>query len=70
MRAIPQKIYILKFIGEQGIVTVSDVTRYLFQSDKSDVIRITMHQLGIAHGSIRAYNMVFGILTSPIYMSF
>lgn len=49
MRAIPQKIHILKFIGEQGIVTVSDVARHLFQSDKSDVVRITMHQLGVTH---------------------
>jgi len=49
MRAIPQKIYILKFIGEQGIVTVSDVARHLFQSEKADIVRITMHQLGIAH---------------------
>jgi hypothetical protein len=51
MRAIPQKIHILKFIGEQGIVSVLDVSRHLFQSDKSDVVRITMHQLGIAHKS-------------------
>ena len=36
MRAIPQKIYILKFIGEQGIVTVADVARHLFQSEKVD----------------------------------
>ncbi|MDE1920795.1 MAG: hypothetical protein KGJ09_07320 [Candidatus Omnitrophica bacterium] len=49
MRVIPQKIHILRFIGEQGIVSVFDVARHLFQSEKSDVVRITMHQLGVAH---------------------
>jgi len=49
MRAIPQKIHILKFIGEQEIVTVSDVARHLFQSEKAETVRITMHQLGVAH---------------------
>jgi hypothetical protein len=49
MNLIPQKIQILKFIGEQGIVTVADVDRHLFQSEKSETVRITMHQLGISH---------------------
>ncbi len=49
MRAIPQKIQILKFIGEQGIVTLSDVSRHLFSEDKLSYVRVTMYELGIAH---------------------
>ena len=48
MRAIPQKIKILKFVGEQGIVTLSDVTRHLSKPEKFDSVRMTMHQLGIS----------------------
>lgn len=47
--SIPQKIQILKYIGEQGIVSVADVARHLFQSEKTEIARITMHQLGVAH---------------------
>ena len=53
MRAIPQKIHILKFIGEQGIVTILDVDRHLFQSKKFSYTRVTMHELGIAHMKYR-----------------
>jgi hypothetical protein len=53
VRAIPQKIHILKFVGEQGIVTIPDVARHLFQSDKLSYVRVTMHELGIAHMKYR-----------------
>ena len=53
MRAIPQKIHILKFIGQQGIVTIPDVDRHLFQSKKFSYARVTMHELGIAHMKYR-----------------
>ncbi len=53
MRAIPQKILILKFIGEQGIVSVADVARHLLKPEKFEVVRITMHQLGISHMKYR-----------------
>lgn len=53
MRVIPQRIHILKFIGEQGIVTIPDVDRHLFQSQKSAYVRVTMHELGIAHMKYR-----------------
>ena len=49
MRAIPPKIYILKFVGEQGIVSVDDVTRHLFQPDKFRAVRIALHKLGVSH---------------------
>ncbi len=49
MRVIPKKIHILKFIGEQGIVTVFDVARHFFQPDQIATSRVTMHQLGVAH---------------------
>ncbi|MBI3601509.1 MAG: replication-relaxation family protein [Candidatus Omnitrophica bacterium] len=53
MYTVPQKIKILKFVGEQGIVTVSDVARHLLKPDKFAAIRITMHQLGISHMKYR-----------------
>ncbi len=49
MAAVPQKIRILKFIAEQGIVTVDDINRHLFEDDKSSTIRVTLHQLKIGH---------------------
>jgi hypothetical protein len=49
MTTIPQKIRILKFIAEQGVVTVDDINRGLFKDDKSSIIRVTLHQLKIAH---------------------
>lgn len=49
MRVIPPKIHILKFVWEQGIVSVDDVTRHLFQSDKFQAVRVALHKLGLAH---------------------
>lgn len=49
MAVIPQKIQILKFIAEQGVVTVDDINRGLFEDNKSSIIRVTLHQLKIAH---------------------
>ena len=49
MRAIPQKIHILKFIGEQGVVTISDITRHFSCPDKYSYIRIALYKLGLAH---------------------
>jgi hypothetical protein len=50
MTTIPQKIRILKFIAEQGVVTVDDISRVLFENDaKSTAIRIAMHKLKIGH---------------------
>ena len=39
MGGIPQKIHILKFIAEQGVVTVDDVNQSLFNTNKSSIIR-------------------------------
>ena len=49
MRAVPQKIQILKFIGEQGVVTLSDVAAHLSCPDKISYIRVTLYKLGIIH---------------------
>jgi len=49
MSFIPQKIRILKFIAEQGVVTVDDINRGLFEDNKYSIIRVTLHQLKIAH---------------------
>ncbi len=48
MRAIPQRIQILKFIGEQGIVSIADVASYLSHPNKSESIRRTLYKLGVA----------------------
>ncbi len=55
-KRIPQKIQILKFVAEQGIVSAADVNRYFFTEDKTNVILTTMYQLGLAnmwYGNVR-----------------
>ncbi len=49
MAFIPQKIRILKFIAEQGVATVDDISRSLFKNDKSSTVRVSLHQLGVRH---------------------
>ena len=49
MRAIPPKIHILRFIGEQGIASVADVTHHLFEPQKFHAVRIALHKLGVSH---------------------
>ena len=49
MAFIPQKIRILKFIAEQGVATVDDISRSLFKNDKPSTVRVTLHQLGVRH---------------------
>jgi len=46
MSLTPQKIRILKFIAEQGIVTIDDINLGLFPKDKSASIRVILHQMG------------------------
>ena len=58
MRA-PQKIQILKFIGEQGIASISDIAEFLSQPDKSESIRRTLYKLGV--GQIRYPGIKHGI---------
>ncbi len=47
-KRIPQKIRILKFVAEQGIVSAADVNRYFFTEDKTKVVLSTLYQLGLA----------------------
>lgn len=49
MSVVPQKIRILKFIAEQGVVSIDDINRALFTNDKSSIIRVTLHNLKIGH---------------------
>jgi len=56
---VPQKIQILKFVGEQGIVSVGDISRHLFRSDKFRIVRSTLYDLGVAH--IRYRNVYGGL---------
>ena len=53
MRAVPQKIQILKFVGEQGIVTLSDVASHLSCPHKLSYIRVALYKLGITHKKYR-----------------
>ena len=46
-KGIPQKIQILRFIAEQGIVSVKDVNDYFFTQDKTKLILSTLYQLGL-----------------------
>ncbi|HOY09017.1 MAG TPA: hypothetical protein PLB05_02950 [Candidatus Omnitrophota bacterium] len=56
MNDIPIKIAILKFVAEQGVVTVDDVMRKFGRWSSSDPVRMTMTQVGITHqkfGSVK-----------------
>ena len=48
MHAVPQKIQILKFIGEQGIVCLDDIARYLSFSGKTESLRRALYKFDIA----------------------
>lgn len=58
MRA-PQKIQILKFIGEQGIASIADIASFLSQPEKSESIRRTLYKLGV--GQIKLAGIKHGI---------
>ena len=49
MDRIPKKIHILKFIAEQGIVTIGDIQRNIGEADDFESIRVILYQLGIGH---------------------
>ena len=56
MAFIPQRIKILKFVAEQGVVTVEDVARHLRKSHQIPAIRTALHDCGLSHtkyGDIR-----------------
>ncbi len=56
---VPQKIQILKFIGEQRIASIADVASFLSHPDKSESIRRTIYKLGI--GQIKQPGIKHGI---------
>jgi len=45
---IPQKIQILRYIGEQGIVSVDDIACHLSFPDKAQSIRRTLYKMGVS----------------------
>ena len=47
--SFPQKVRILKYVAEQGVVTIGDINASLFESDRTSTIRVTLHQMGVAH---------------------
>lgn len=49
MAIIPQKIRILRFVAEQGVVTLNDVNAHLFEGDKTSSIRVALHRFCVQH---------------------
>lgn len=49
MGRIPKKIKILKFIVEQGVATLDDITDHLGSQNHTNSIRVSLYQLGISH---------------------
>lgn len=47
MHTIPNKIKVLRFVADQGVVTVWDVMEYLKLRVDANTVRITMFRLGI-----------------------
>ena len=46
---VTQRIKILKFVAEQGVVTLDDVARHLRKPNQNPVIRTALHDCGLAH---------------------
>ena len=45
-----QKIQILKFVAEQGIVSIEDINRHFYPDrDNSKAIRVTLYDMGVGH---------------------
>lgn len=56
MSSVPQKIRILKYTAEQGVVTVDDVVSELKNVSSASSIRVMMHQAGLGrmkYGKVR-----------------
>ncbi len=51
MSQIPIKMQILRYVCEQGLVSVDDVARHLHKPECHQSIRVMMHQLGLGHQS-------------------
>lgn len=49
MGGVPQKIQILRFIVEQGVVTLDDIERFLRGENHAAAIRVALYKLGISH---------------------
>ena len=49
MGEVPQKFRILRYIIEQGVVTLDDIRRYLGSQNHTDSIRVTLYQLRAGH---------------------
>ncbi len=56
---ISQTIQILRFIAEQGLVSIDDINRYLFNENKFRIIRSILYRMGINH--IRYCNYYGGL---------
>jgi hypothetical protein len=54
-KPMPYKTQILKFIAEQGIVSIEDINRYFHpERDNSRAIRVTLYDMGVGH--LRCYS--------------
>lgn len=67
MSGVPQKIRILKFIVEQGVVTLDDIRRFLGSENHTDSIRVTLYQLGATH--IKYGKIPYGVWSINNYQS-
>ena len=47
MPSIPQRIRILKYTAEQGVVSIDDIAAYLKDVSFPSSIRVSMHQMGL-----------------------
>jgi len=49
-KPLPYKIQILKFIAEQGTVSIEDINRHFYPDrDNSRAIRVTLYDMGVGH---------------------
>jgi hypothetical protein len=60
MARVFHRINILKFIAEQGVVTVDDISAYLYEGGRPETIRVNLHQLKLGHAR-------FGYIKSGVW---
>ncbi len=62
---ISQRIKILKYVAEQGVVCLDDVARHLGKTDQLPVIRTALYDCGIAHTKYRNLKQGIWYIENP-----
>ena len=65
MASIPQKVRILRFAAEQGVVSLDDVARFLHRTDQMPAVRTALHESGLSNFNYAKLKLGIWYLTQP-----